>query len=227
MASGISPHDTAVWHTCQLNELIDVGQLSTWPFIPATFAPQFAADERVLAVGTFELSEFGAVGDGSYTHDSGMFFATGRGGLTITAAAAAARAIGNSSRRNAARADAAPRWYVIDQGQISVTSHGFYLMSPQGLFPWAYTDLSAVQLNGPGLLWFTGQSQNGPVSWVLATDWAELLFTLWARVCHPQHPQFYGGVWVPPGWRDRLTAAGVAPPRALTAASPLIGILGS
>jgi len=53
---------------------------------------------------------------------------------------------------------------------------------------------------------FQGQSEAGPISWILVSDWAELLFVTWALLFHPRHPQLLSGAWLPPGWLDRCAA---------------------
>ena len=46
---------------------------------------------------------------------------------------------------------------------------------------------------------------------MIRSDWAELLFVLWALVRHPRHPQLGNGGWQPPGWQDRCRANGLVP----------------
>lgn len=220
-------HDVAIWHTCQINELLDAGASDAWPALRTSFAPVHAPDEHVFANGPFSLYDFGADGDGSYAHDGGFFFATGGVGLALTAGLAAGRAIGNSRRRRAAIRAAQPSWREIDRGQVWVTDHGFSFLTATGqFFSWGFGAISAAHLVGPAALWFSGESVNGPVSWILATDWAELVFTFWCRVRHPHHEQFVNGAWVPPGWRDRVAAMDVPLPAHLVSGSELREILG-
>ncbi len=225
--ANLSPHDAAIWHTCHINELIDSGSLGSWPVLGTHFPPRLGTGEHMLVSGGFVLHDHTAIGDGSYVHDGSFFYASGRGGLALTAGLAGVTALGNASRRAAARADATPQWRVIDHGQLWVSTHGFYLMTANGLFPWGYDSIEGAQLVAPASVWFTGQSDSGQIAWILASDWAELIFTLWARVRHIQHPQFEGGRWVPPGWRERVIDAEAALPRALTSDSHLRDILGT
>ncbi len=195
--------------------------------MPTAFPPRFAPDERVYTGGRFVLSDYGALGDGSYEHDGGFFFATGTLGLALTAGAMAGRAIGNNARRNQAAQDAQGRWKVIDQGQIFVGTHGFYLVPDTGgLLSWGYGHLTSAQMAGLGTLWMTGSSDRGPITWIIQSGWAELIFTLWARLVHPQHQQYATGAWVPPGWADRIRAMRVAMPTRLSDESRLRQILG-
>lgn len=206
--SSFSQHDVAIWHTIKVNALLDREQLQQWPRVATTFAPQISSDEHMLAQGEYHLAEYKALGDGSYQHDSSFFFATGGLGLALTAGLMAGQAIGNSGRRNQAMLDSQPRWVVIDNGQTTISQHGMYFMSTFGLRSWTWDAITSLELVGPGAFHMNGNSTTGPVSWVIGTDWAELVLTLWARRQHPHHPQFVGGTWIPGGWAERAAAAG-------------------
>lgn len=67
----------------------------------------------------------------------------------------------------------------IDTGMIYVSAYGFYLSGEGGLYPWSWG-----------------------FSWILRSDWAELVFVTWALAVHPRHPQLLTGGWLPPGWLD-------------------------
>lgn len=225
MAAQMSEHDTAIWYAIQITELIGAGRLEQWPGEPAPFVMRLGEGERALTTGGYMLYDYGALGDGSYEHQGGMFMATGRGGLAMTAGFMAAQAFGNSSRRKAAERAAQERWRPLEQGQIWVTEHGFYRASQYGMTTWGYGDIDAAQLVAPGNLWFSGQSSQGPISWIVESTWAELILLLWARAVGVQHPQTMDVGWIPPGWVERVQGAGVALPQALTPTSPLRGIL--
>lgn len=198
-----SDHDAAIWHTRAILRHLREGRPHALPQVATAFPPQLGPDERVLAVGRFELLTFRAVGDGSYQHDGGFFFATGLGGLAATAAVAGVRAAGNSRRRGAAAADAVPRWVVDDAGVLFVSTHGFYLDTGRAFLPWAWPHVDTMQLVAPRAVHLQGRSTDGPVSWILQADWAELVFVLWCLVRHPAHPQLTSGQWVPAGWDAR------------------------
>lgn len=149
-----------------------------------------------------------SIGDGTYVHDAGFFFASGRYGAALTAGVAIGRAVGNRSRRRAAADAAVPRWCLVDDGLVHVSDFGFYLQSRRGLLPWGWGAVTSAQLVGPGRLWMSGNSTNGPVQWIVDSDWAVLILTMWARVRHPRHPQFEQGAWIPEGWAARITADG-------------------
>lgn len=212
MSPTASQHDAAIWRTFTINDLIDCGRFHEVPDVPTTFPGSLAEDEKIVATGPFVLHEFVSLGNGSYTHDSGFFFASGPYGTALTAGVAIGRAVGNNSRRRAAADAATPRWCPVDDGLIHVSDSGFYLQSRRGLLPWGWPAVTSAQLIGPGQLWMSGNSTQGPVQWIVDSDWAELVLTLWARVQHPRHPQFEQGTWVPEGWAARIAAGGYALP---------------
>lgn len=152
------------------------------------------------------------MGDGTYERDNGWFVATGGVGLALTAGFAASRAIGNSQRRARAMQDAQARWRETDRGTIWVSNTGFYLHTAAALLPWTWEHVTSMSLAGPHLLIMTGQSTSGLIQWMVDSDWAELMFTLWCRDRYPAHPQFTGFTWIPGGWADRLKAEGLVPP---------------
>lgn len=67
--------------------------------------------------------------------------------------------------------------------------------------PWRASVTSATMAR-PGAVQISGNSEHGPVSWALCSDWAELLFITRALTRHPRHPQLIDGQWLPPGWLD-------------------------
>lgn len=209
----LSSHEVAIWHTVDIDMRIDDGTLLQRDPCLTTFAPTLGEGERVLASGPFQYLSHVASGDGTYQHDSGFLFATGRYGLLATGAVAAGRAIGNSRRRAAAARAATPRWQVVDSGQVYVSTHGFYLQTVAGrLLVWGWGPITSAQLLGPRLLQINGESTSGHEVWMLESDWAELCFVLWSRVMHPQHPQRQGHVWIPEGWHIGVQESGVALP---------------
>ena len=205
-------HDSAIWHTCDISTSALAGTLNERPLLSSPFPPQIAVDEQLLAQGPFELLTFHAVGNGSYRRDGGTFFATGRGGLAITAGVAAVRAAANRRRRAAAATDAIPSWRLVDQGTLWISTAGFYLETIRGLFPWGWGSVQSAQLCSPASTLVHGTTDGGPVGWIIRSDWAELIFVLWAFCRHPSHPMLRHGAWLPPGWVERCNAAGFAPP---------------
>lgn len=206
----LNAHDSAIWRTVWFNDLADRDRLSEAPAVPSVMAPSIGQGERILADGSFTLLEFGAAGDGTYLHKSGGgAFVMGSSGLVAASAAgmlagAAGRAMGNSSRRKAAAQAAQPHWRQIDSGGFTVSQFGFYLHTMNGIHVWSWWSITSAELVGPGQVMIVGNSHRGAIRWILQSDWAELVFSMWARNRHPQHPQFVDGRWVPTGWIERV-----------------------
>lgn len=213
MIAGLSSHDQAIGRTVLVNQALDAGRLAEVGPIGTVFAPPFGPDELMLGAGPFQLLEFCAAGNGQYERNGGFFFATGRYGLAMTAGVMAAQAFQNSRARQAAADAAQQRWRQVEQGWLTVSDHGFHFQTPQGLLTWSYSDVMEASLTAPGQVMIAGQSTNGPVRWIVVSDWAELLFTLWARARHPRHPQFVGRTWIPAGWSERVLRAGMPLPQ--------------
>lgn len=220
MTQQLGPHDSAVWRTVWINDLVDLGTFDTAEVVPTTFAPHLGADERVVGAGPVIQFDFVPGGDGSYLHQSGgggFLISSSPGVLAAGAgfaiAGAALRGMGNARRRREAEQLAQEQWRQVDAGILYVSQHGFYLHTPHGLFPWGWGAIPSAELVGPAQLLLSGNSESGPVHWILQSDWAELAFTFWARARHPHHPQFSGGGWVPPGWVQRAQASAYGLPR--------------
>ena len=193
--------DDALWSTAEIAVLLNRGSLEQRRPLAVPFAMRLGGhEERILAHGPFQLFSWTAPGDGSYMQNNSMMVATGRGGLAMMAGFAAARAIGNSSRRRQAEAMSQPRWMQIDHGTLSVGNFGFYLHTPSGIHAWSWGGIHLASLTAPGQLSIDGMSDGGPVKWLLNSDWAELVFLLWASVCSPQHPQMTARAWLPEDW---------------------------
>lgn len=193
--------DTALWHTCEIAvDLVHGVVPEPRQEVYTAFPPQLGHDERFWASGAFELLEERAAGDGSYVHNSGFFFATGVVGLTATAAFAGARALGNTQRRAAAAQAAVPSWTPVETGNVYVSPLGMHLHTARSVLPWRWSAFTAMQMVGPGAVHVLWNSDSGPISWVLRSDWSELVFVTWAMTHHRRHPQLLNGGWLPPGW---------------------------
>ena len=194
--------DAALRYTAVLAGDLLQGRLpAEAPSVAAPFPPQHGPDERIWAAGPFQLYEFGAAGDGSYVENGSMFFATGGLGLAMTAAFYGARKVGNDRRRREAEEALVPRWNEVTAGTLYLGTHGLYLHSPQGLWPWSWHDIQTTDMIGPAWLRFTGQGQNGQITRSLVSEWAELLFASWVMARRVRHPQLLDGSWWPGGWR--------------------------
>jgi len=158
------------------------------PVAPArtVIRPKHSVDEMMLASGQFELLEFSAVGDGTYYQHTG--FAVGN--PLFMGAFFGAQAIANANNRRAAERAATPQWHVIEQGILTVSDYGFYLETQASLWDWDWGSIDSLEVIAESNSLMRGQSTKGPVTWIIHSDWAELVFVLWAAAVHPAHPQF-------------------------------------
>ncbi|MCE4026947.1 hypothetical protein LXM50_13290 [Microbacterium sp. Au-Mic1] len=209
------PADTAMWHTCRIAYELESGLASTSAPI-ATMFP-LVEGETAIAAGPLIIDEYKSAGDGSYQSSTFLAGGTGVFGLALLAATATASAAGNANRRAQAAQNAALAWRHQTSGQITVTNHGFYIQDLQGLWRWDWGSIDLLQAAGPSTVVMQGQSTRGPLTWRLFSDWAELVFVLWAHARHRQHPQYLTGEWVQPGWVQWAAAQGYplsfGPPR--------------
>jgi hypothetical protein len=203
--------DGALWHTIDILAAAVSGRIRERQPVLTQFAPQHGPEEIVLAQGVFRLSEFVAAGDGSYQHTTFIAGGTGAFGLAMLAGTAVGSAVGNSKRRAAAAAAAAQRWRQVDEGWLFVSSHGFYLQTRTAFLPWSWHHVDAAQVVERSCTLLQGSSTRGPVSYLVHSPWAELVFVLWATARHRRHPQLLDGSWLPPGWVDHAKACGEWP----------------
>lgn len=203
--------DEALWATAEIGLLLAQNRIGERQPAGTPFALTLApGEERVYTFSSFALHEYRAPGDGNYIHNAGTVLAVGRGAVPFMLGAAVGQAMGNSSRRKRAAAMTQPQWMQIDGGTVSVGSHGFYLHTPMSLLAWGWGSISLMTLVGPGHVQIMGDSQNGPVNWILQSNLAELVFLLWATVRHPEHEQLVKRVWLPQDWVDKLGKLGPA-----------------
>lgn len=112
-------------------------------------------------------------------------------------------------------------WVTIDYGVLAVSTAGFYFETEASVNPWDFASIIGAEIMEPGKVCVTGESQRGPVTWLVVSPWAELLFVMWARTQDPHHPQLATHDWIPDGWMDRVNDAGFAPSLA-TGALPVV-----
>ena len=202
------PADTALWTTCHI--VSDVVQRRPIESHIQTLFP-LSPGVTALAMGGLLVDAFDAAGDGSYTHSTSFAFGTGLFGLALAAGTLAASAAGKSNARNRAAADAQRAWRPLFGGSIFVTTHGFYLQTMEGLFEWTWDSIDLMQLVGYNCLILQGRSSTGPITWRINSEWAELVFVLWALERHPSHPQLQDGSWLPANWLEWATHQGYRP----------------
>ena len=193
--------DQALLYTCHLAADLFAGRPMRPAPVAVTFPPRLSATERYLATSNFTLSTFDPAGDGSYTHNSSFFFATGKAGLAATAGFAAATAVGNSRRRKEAQRNLVPRWIPAYQGMLTVSDCGIYVSTPQDFFTWSWDSLESAEVAGFSNVILNAPTSDGRIRpWLLQSHYAELVFLLWAIHRYPQHPQLAHQGWLPPNW---------------------------
>lgn len=203
--------DEVLRYTCYLAAMMAGGHdLGQTPEVLAPFPMANADDERLWATGQFVLSDFRALGDGSWQVSTPMVMGTGAVGLGLVAGSLIGGAVAKSRARAAAQAASVPRWVPIDHGALYASRYGFYLYTPQ-VFRWNWEGMTGASVVAPATLHFTGESTNGSISWLLQSDYAELLFVTWALSRHPRHPQLVTGGWLPQSWLQHAEAHGRQP----------------
>ncbi|RJT89055.1 hypothetical protein D6T64_08040 [Cryobacterium melibiosiphilum] len=202
------PADTALWTTCHIvfdtvNGHVPQHRIDT--LFPLTDG------EVAVTAGNLFVDSFHAAGDGSYNRSSTFVWGTGAFGLALAAGTLAASAAGNASRRNQAAADAQEAWRSLFGGTLFVTTGGFYIHTRQGLFRWRWEAVDLMQVVAFNVVIMQARSTEGPVTWRLTSEWAELVFALWALHRHPNHPQLRDGTWPPTNWLPWATEQGYRP----------------
>ena len=204
--------DQALLYTCHLAADVLAGRQPRPAPCPSPFPPQFSTYEQFLATGPFSLSTYDAPGDGTYSHDSSFFFATGKAGLAATAGLAAARAAGNSQRRKQAAYQTIPRWIPVYSGTVTVSDEGAYLRTMQEFIPWDWPMIRSAQMVGFNLGVLAVPRADGRLGhWLLQSHYAELVFVLWAAKMYPSHPQLVDGSWLPANWLHWARDQGQSP----------------
>lgn len=209
-SSDWSRHDAAVLTTVQILASLRSGQIDPATTLVADFPTQLAPHERIVAVGDVEVLAFRPAGGGGYDVQRPAVVVSSGMSAAIAMVGAAVSAAGNQARRRRAAAAARPQWVVEDRGSVWISTAGFYLRTPSGLYPWGWESVRAAALVEPGAIRVDGSGDTSTVSWVLRMEWAELLLLLWILDRHPSHPQLQDGSWLPPGWVDRAHARGLA-----------------
>jgi len=167
----------------------------------------FAADEVMLATCDAELLMWRR-GDATYNPSRGFFLAGGPVGLALTAAFFGGQAYVNSRRKKAAEADAVERWRHLADARLTVSTHGIYLGTGEGIMPIALRDVQEIQLTGTGEIVMAAANASGSARWKLRGQWAELMLVLWSARYMPEHPQIVGRTWLPGDWFMHAAAHG-------------------
>ncbi len=200
--------DSALWRTTHI--VSDLQHSRVPEYRVDTLFP-LGQNEIAMTSGAVFVDAYRSAGDGSYVHSSGMVFGTGGLGVAMIAGSLIGNAAANSQRRREAEAKAAAAWRPEFSGTIFVTNSGFIVQTTAGLFPWDWPSIDLMQVVDFNRVILQGRSSSGAITWRLASEWAELLFVLWALNRHPQHPQLRDGSWLPPGWIEWATHMGYRP----------------
>jgi hypothetical protein len=199
--------DEVLHYTCRVAELLIAGADTAG--LPELIAPFPTKGWPLWAAGAFTVYDHVALGDGSWQVSTPFVVGTGAVGVGLAVGSVIAGNVRRNRAQRAAAAAAVPRWVPIGRGTVFLGPHGFYLHTPQVLF-WDWPSITSATLTGPGIVHLTGNAEDGPVSWLLQSEYAELLFVIWALGQHPRHPQLAGG-WLPPGWLEHARRCGRAP----------------
>ena len=167
----------------------------------------FAADEVMLATCDAELLMWRR-GDATYNPSRGFFLAGGPVGLALTAAFFGGQAYLNSRRKRAAEADAVERWRHLADARLTVSTHGIYLGTGEGIMPIAFRDVQEAQVTGTGEIVMAAANASGSARWKLRGQWSELVLVLWSARYMPEHPQVVGRTWLPGDWFVHAAAHG-------------------
>lgn len=167
----------------------------------------FAPEEVMLGSCDAELLMFRR-GDATYNPSRGFFLAGGPVGLALTAAFFGGQAYMNSRRRKAAEADAQARWRHLADARLTVSTHGIYLGTAEGVMSVAYADVRECSLSATGEIIMAAANSQGTARWKLRAQWAELVLVLWALRYLPEHPQLTARSWLPGDWLVHAAAHG-------------------
>ncbi|QPL06482.1 hypothetical protein ID810_01800 [Actinomyces respiraculi] len=196
------------WHTAGVLSAMRTGRRPN-PVSPMVDPVRraFAADEVMLASCDAEMLVYRR-GDATYNPSRGFFLAGGPVGLALTAAFFGGQAYLNNKRRKAAEADAVERWRHLADARLTVSTHGIYIGTGEGIMPVAFRDVQEVLLTGTGEVVMAAANSAGSARWKLRAQWAELILVLWSAQYMPEHPQVVGRTWLPQDWFLHAAAHG-------------------
>ena len=200
--------DFVWWHTAAVLTATRQGRRPN-PVSPTIdpVRPALGSGEVMLATCDAELLMWRR-GDATYNPSRGFFLAGGPVGLALTAAFFGGQAYLNHRRRRAAEADAVEKWRHLAGARLSVSTHGIYLGTGEGVMPISYADIQEVQLTATGEIVVAAANASGSVRLKIRAQWAELVLVLWAVRYMPEHPQIVGRTWIPGDWLIHAAAHG-------------------
>lgn len=183
-----STHDEAVFLTCEILGHIANGVEP--PQIASTFRLGGGPGERLLVEGDYRRRVHAT---GGPQKESGRFTPPG---------VKAFRKVKELEGRR-------ERWRPMDAGQVFVSNSAYYLRPAKSPAPLAfvYGCVHETTILGPGVIETVVNLADGnDFRFQIESDWAELIFCMWALAYAPNHPQCQD--WLPAGWEQRAHAVG-------------------
>lgn len=164
---GWTTRDEVLRYTCELaGELAAGGPVASAGEVAAPFPPTLGEEQPLWGAGSFTLHEWRAPGDGSWQPNRTVALGTGAVGTGLVIGSLIGGVIGNSRARRAAEAAAIPRWMPIERGGLYLSHRGFYLHTARVLV-WDWASITAATMTEPAAVHLSGNSEHGPVSWLL------------------------------------------------------------
>ena len=200
--------DFVWWHTAAVLTATRQGRRPN-PVSPTIdpVRPALGSGEVMLATCDAELLMWRR-GDSTHNPSRGFFLAGGPVGLALTAAFFGGQAYLNFRRKRAAEADAVERWRHLADARLTVSTHGIYLGTGEGIMPIALRDVQEAQVTGTGEIVMAAANASGSARWKLRGQWSELVLVLWSARYMPEHPQVVGRTWLPGDWFVHAAAHG-------------------
>lgn len=170
-------------------------------------------DEVIIGAGAYEMIWWGRVGDGSWSTNGIVAVGTGAVGVGLIAGSLIANSVAKSQAQARAMADATVTWRPVDRGVVHVSNYGFFLTDGEcGYRSFEWGHVVSAQMVDLATVEFSAQTNEGPQTWRITSDWAEAIFGLWALARNQQHPQWLDGSWYPADiMRTRLSYFGRVP----------------
>ena len=86
---------------------------------------------------------------------------------------------------------------------------GYYLANSGSLLPFAYQANIGAAIVRPGQVQVdVALADDSQQRFAITSDWAELIFVMWALQYCPNHPQLQNLGWLPQEFLDRVCRAG-------------------
>ncbi|MFF2652165.1 hypothetical protein [Streptomyces sp. NPDC058045] len=201
---GWSMLDEHLWYTCDIVADLLEGSLERRPLVAT--AARMEPGDRALAVGPAQRLTWRALGDGRYTQTSTFAF----GSSAFVLGSMAATAMSNASRRNAAAANAQPRWVPEGGGELTVTQRKIYFGHPVCWLDLGLSGLDSIDMAASDVFQcgFRDINNGRQMLVQLHTPWASLLFVLAALTSFPAHPRLLSHGWLPPDFQARCDSLG-------------------